>query len=110
MLSLAPVVVATPAPAAAAPSGLDKINHVVVIYQENRSFDSIYGTFPGANGLANARDTVKQVDKSGQPYATLPQPINSNLKPPGPDPRFPADLAAPPFDLIQYASADPQTP
>src|ERR1035437_7250519 len=27
------------------------IKYVLVIYQENRSFDSYFGTFPGANGL-----------------------------------------------------------
>src|SRR5437667_438202 len=30
------------------------IDHLVVIYQENWAFDSLFGTFPGANGLANA--------------------------------------------------------
>jgi phospholipase C len=28
-----------------------RIKHVFVIYQENRSFDSEFGTFPGANGI-----------------------------------------------------------
>ena len=28
-----------------------KIQHVVIIMQENRSFDEYFGTFPGANGL-----------------------------------------------------------
>ena len=32
----------------------NKIKHVIIIYPENRSFDSLYGSFPGANGLANA--------------------------------------------------------
>ena len=40
------------APAAfASPEGIHKIQHVVVIMQENRSFDSYFGTFPGANGI-----------------------------------------------------------
>ncbi len=30
------------------------IQTLVVIYAENRSFDNLFGTFPGANGLANA--------------------------------------------------------
>ncbi len=34
-----------------ATSGINKIRHVVIIMQENRSFDSYFGTFPGANGL-----------------------------------------------------------
>src|SRR5262245_5472930 len=78
---------------------LSQIKHLIVIYQENWSFDSLYGSFPGANGLANAGAAVNQVDKNGKPYTTLPQPINSNLKPPGPDPRFPADMPVQPFDI-----------
>jgi phospholipase C len=30
---------------------IHKIKHIVVIMQENRSFDSYFGTFPGANGI-----------------------------------------------------------
>ena len=37
--------------AIAAPEGIHKIQHVVVIMQENRSFDSYFGTYPGANGI-----------------------------------------------------------
>jgi phospholipase C len=33
------------------PSGIHKIRHVVVIMQENRSFDSYFGTYPGADGI-----------------------------------------------------------
>src|ERR1700676_167558 len=32
-------------------AGVHKIKHVIVIMQENRSFDSYFGTFPGANGI-----------------------------------------------------------
>ena len=40
--------------------GIHKIRHVVMIMQENRSFDSYFGTFPGADGLPrqNGRFTV----------------------------------------------------
>jgi phospholipase C len=31
--------------------GIHRIRHVVVIMQENRSFDSYFGTFPGADGI-----------------------------------------------------------
>jgi phospholipase C len=31
--------------------GIHKIRHIVVIMQENRSFDSYFGTYPGANGI-----------------------------------------------------------
>ncbi|HEY7416821.1 MAG TPA: alkaline phosphatase family protein, partial [Ktedonobacteraceae bacterium] len=33
------------------PTGIHKIQHVVVIMQENRSFDSYFGTYPGADGI-----------------------------------------------------------
>src|SRR5438094_2926169 len=36
---------------ARAPAGIHTIKHVVVIMQENRSFDHYFGTYPGADGL-----------------------------------------------------------
>jgi phospholipase C len=33
------------------PSGIHKIRHVIIIMQENRSFDSYFGTYPGADGI-----------------------------------------------------------
>ncbi len=46
--------------ASASASGIQKIKHIVVIMQENRSFDSYFGTFPGADGIpmANGVPTV----------------------------------------------------
>ena len=35
-------------PASAALTGIHKIQHVIMLMQENRSFDSYFGTFPGA--------------------------------------------------------------
>jgi phospholipase C len=32
-------------------TGIHKIQHVVIIMQENRSFDSYFGTYPGADGI-----------------------------------------------------------
>ena len=41
-----------PPGAPAAPiDGIHNIQHVVVIMQENRSFDQYFGTYPGANGI-----------------------------------------------------------
>jgi phospholipase C len=37
--------------AAMALTGIQKIQHVIVIMQENRSFDSYFGTYPGAEGI-----------------------------------------------------------
>ncbi|MBV9734932.1 MAG: acid phosphatase [Acidisphaera sp.] len=53
------------------PARLDAIQTVVVLYAENRSFDNLYGNFPGANGLANATDTI-QIDRDGTPLKELP--------------------------------------
>lgn len=42
---------------AASVSGIHKIRHVVVIFQENRSFDSYFGTYPGADGIPMSQGT-----------------------------------------------------
>ncbi len=47
-------------------AGINKIKHIVVIEQENRSFDSYFGTFPGANGLPR--------DASGSFTTCVPDP------------------------------------
>ncbi|MDR3533637.1 MAG: acid phosphatase, partial [Rhodopila sp.] len=57
---------------AATPNYAD-IQTVVVIYAENRSFDNLYATFPGANGLAEAsRTSIVQLDRDGKPMRGLP--------------------------------------
>jgi phospholipase C len=40
--------------------GITKIKHIIVIMQENRSFDSYFGTYPGADGIPmqNGQPTV----------------------------------------------------
>jgi phospholipase C len=90
-------------------TGLDAIQHVIVIYQENWSFDGLYGKFPGADGIANAGDRVKQIKKDGTPYLTLPQPLDTAKKPPIPDPRFPADLPVAPYDAARFVPPDQKT-
>jgi phospholipase C len=79
--------------------GLDKIQHVVVIYLENHSFDNLYGEFPGANGLREARRHETQIDANGQPYVTLPQV----------DPHIPTNLPNRAFDIDQYVAATQPT-
>jgi phospholipase C len=73
------------------------IDHVVVLFLENRSFDHLFGTYPGADGLANY--AAKQADTHGVTYPTLPQPLGRDGKP---DPRFPADLPNAPFPLLRF--------
>ena len=73
------------------------IDHVVVLFLENRSFDHLFGTYPGADGLANYKG--RQADKSGATYATLPPPLGRDGKP---DPRFAGDLPNAPFPLLRF--------
>src|SRR6476469_1548130 len=62
---------------------LDLIQSVVIIYAENRSFDNLYGHFPGANGLQNVTpDMVRQLDRDGTPLKELP-PVWGGLTAPG---------------------------
>ncbi|UUL77309.1 hypothetical protein NG819_07420 [Pseudarthrobacter sp. Fe7] len=58
---------AGPAPAATAPDGISKIKHVVIVTQENRSFDSYFGTYPGADGIPM---------KDGKPAVCVPDPAD----------------------------------
>jgi phospholipase C len=39
--------------------GIHKIQHVIVIVQENRSFDSYFGTYPGADGPGSPDHTLE---------------------------------------------------
>jgi phospholipase C len=62
-LLLASCTSSSPSPAAhklTTEAGIHKIKHVVIIMQENRSFDSFFGTYPGADGIpaANGKFTV----------------------------------------------------
>ena len=52
-------------PARASPTGIEKIAHVIIIMQENRSFDQYFGTYPGADGIPlwNGVPTVSCPDR-----------------------------------------------
>src|SRR5213596_2470113 len=72
-----------------AQEGLAKIKTIVVIYAENRSFDHLYGFFPGADGITNASSEQKtQLDHDGTvlPYLTI---FGPHGKPDGRFPRMP---------------------
>ena len=52
---------------------LHKINHIVVIYGENRSFDNLYGLFPGARGIDDAlAHYIPQKNLDGSELPVLP--------------------------------------
>ncbi len=95
-----------PATARTEPEGLNRLEHIVVIYLENRSFDSLFGLFPGANGLADAKNTAPQLNEYGRPYSVLP-PIMTGNKP---DSRFPGNLPNSPFDIALYVKPDQKQP
>src|SRR5436305_2938541 len=55
-------------------SQLGKINHIVVIYEENHSFDNLYGTWEGVNGRSNASAAkTLQIKQNGAVFACLLQ-------------------------------------
>jgi phospholipase C len=56
--------------------GIHKIKHVIIIMQENRSFDSYFGTFPGADGIPM---------KGGKPAVCLRNPDSGGCQAPYPD-------------------------
>jgi acid phosphatase len=85
-------------PPAGPHAGLDRIEHVIVIYAENRSFDNLYGLFPGANGIANATPAqYAQVEHDGKALPHLP-PVWKGATAVA-DPSFPADLPNRPFRI-----------
>jgi phospholipase C len=78
-----------------------KINHIVVIYLENRSFDNLYGEFQGADGIVGlSPDKYQQIDSTGAPYVTLPQAADS---------RLPANLPNKPFPIEDFIPSNAPT-
>ena len=54
-------------------AGIGDIATIVVIYAENRSFDNLYGSFPGANGLSQVTPVgYTQLDRDGSVLKELP--------------------------------------
>jgi phospholipase C len=54
-------------------AGIHKIKHVIVIMQENRSFDQYFGTYPGADGIPL---------RNGVPTVCAPDPVLKKCVPP----------------------------
>ena len=78
-------------------AGLDRIDTIVVIYAENRSFDNLYGTFPGADGIAQATPLqTTQLDHDGKALPHLPPVWGAGGKA---DARFPERLPNGPFRI-----------
>ena len=74
------------------PASLSDVRHLVIIYLENRSFDHLYGSYPGAEGLSSSRANIAQVDDStGLPYSTLPHDFDDQTL-----------LSNAPFDITRF--------
>ena len=86
--------------AAAQGRDITSIKHIIVVFMENRSFDNLYGEFPGADGIAAAASAAKQTDGSNTIYPTLPQVAGSMI---------PAGLPNAPFAIEQYLPASVAT-
>ena len=53
-------------------AGIHKIKHVIIVMQENRSFDSYFGTYPGADGIPVSH---------GSPSVCIPNPAGGCTRP-----------------------------
>jgi acid phosphatase len=72
---------------------IDRVDTVVVIYAENRAFDTFFGRFPGANGIPGLNPTAvgsitPQRDFDGSVLPALP-PIWGGVTGPGQSPQVP---------------------
>jgi len=72
-----PSAIETPSPTGASGQGVQKIKHIVVIMQENRSFDEYFGLYPGADGLPR---------QDGRFTVCVPDPANGGCVKPYHDP------------------------
>ena len=81
-------------PSAVSLRGIHKIQHVIVVMQENRSFDNYFGTFPGADGIPM---------RKGRPAVCIPDPLHGHCLRPFHDPHL-VDGGGP--HTVGAASAD----
>ncbi len=73
-----PTQAASPTTVVASTAGdIHKIQHIIIIMQENRSFDEYFGTFPGADGIPM---------QNGVPTVCIPDPASGKCLKPYHDP------------------------
>src|ERR1700738_4280718 len=99
-------------------SQLSKVNHIVVIYEENPSFDNLYGGWEGVNGRSPGARGSTQINQAGNAYACL---LQNDVNLTSPDPLAPtwgdATTAAPfnshftnaPFQIDAYIPSSART-
>jgi acid phosphatase len=95
---------------------LDKIRHFVVIYQENHSFDNLFGGWERVDGVADADPArTRQVNQAGEPYRCLLQNDVNLASPPLPgtctntNPPFASHFANAPFLIDDYIAPENTT-
>jgi phospholipase C len=96
--------------------GLKKIRHFVVIYEENHSFDNLYGGWERVDGLRNADQAhTTQVNQAGAPYQCLLQNDVNLTSPPlaatctNPTPAFDSHFVNAPFRIDDYITPEDTT-
>ena len=117
-LAAGAITVLAAGPGLTAQAGVDQklagINHIVVIYEENHSFDNLYGGWEGVNGRANATPgQIAQVRENGVTYTCLLQNDVNLTSPPQPsdcvDGTITSHFTNKPFDIGAYIPASAQT-
>jgi acid phosphatase len=100
---------------------LRKIDHIVVIYEENHSFDNLYGGWEGVNGRANADAAhTLQVGQAASrtPYQcllqndvnlTVPTPLSVTCHDTTTPTPFDSHFVNAPFSIEQYIPKDART-
>jgi acid phosphatase len=96
--------------------GLKKIDHFVVIYQENHSFDNLYGGWEGVDGVASAdRAHTAQINQAGAEYQCLLQNDVNLTSPPlsatctNTAPPFTSHFTNAPFRIDDYIAPEDTT-
>jgi acid phosphatase len=92
----------------------DGINHIVVIYEENHSFDNLYGGWEGVNGRASATPgQMAQVRQNGLTYSCLLQNDVNLSSPPQPadcvDGTITSHFTNQPFNIGSFITTDERT-
>jgi acid phosphatase len=102
-------------------TSLRGIDHIVVIYEENHSFDNLFGSWPGVNGFAaNPADTANVTQNASDgvtPLACLPQNDVNLTSPPLPGTActlpvlgtIQSNFANAPFNIGTYITPDATT-
>ncbi len=89
-----------------------KVKHIVVIYEENHSFDNLYGGWEGVNGRDDARASKTiQISQAGVPFVCLLQNDVNFTVPPLSSPLCDATdkFANAPFDIGSVLKPSDQT-